>query len=1055
MSDTTQPRSAAALLIGIGDYLHTDRVTPLRYAARDAQALSALLVDPDVCGFPPDRVMLLTDAEARRDEIVKRLSKWLPEHARGAEIVLLYFAGHGVVNRIGPREEGFLLPQDADPDDLVTRGLAMADLARWLDAIEAKALVLCLDCCHSGRVLTRGTDPAPIATRDMTIRPALLSSLAGRHRYILASCDDGQVSVEAEPLGHGLFTYHLLEGLRGEADRDGDSRVGVAELFEYVAEAVEKGARQLGMEQRPWTTSMGTGGVYLSRPRPRGAASSSISTVSTVELDVVSAAERAAELDDVPALLSALDRLRRIGDPAGTACALKALAHEVHDVRERAKRVIQSIGWERVAAATEAMARGGDTQRMAAVLDGLGAFEAHRDVVALLDRLVALLRAEERTRAILLLERKRLALGLEGVAEAFRALDSPYRLTRVLGQGLYSAAYYAHDDQTDHAVVVRVLRPELATQAEIRARFLDLARRSIKHVHQNLVLTREVRAVPERDLYYVVRDYVDGVTLQRMIDVGTEFAPEQVGRIVQQLLEALTPLHESGVPHGGIKPSNIFVRPGDRVVLGDPAAPVQGPGLALDRLAYDFRYAPPEQFRAGPVGPRADLYALGCVAYELACGRAPFVSDNAFEVATMHAREAAEPPGRRGSRLGPDVDAFVMRLLAKSPEGRFDSLAAALDALGGVLRARRAPPAVSAPPAAERESHGGIGIQPAPRVHDGMSLVSFNTNLDDDSVDAAHTDLSLVCASGPPERLAEPPPERFGRYVILATIGRGGMGTVYRARDEELDRLVAIKRGRPTPRRPEQQTLRFRRETVGMARLSHPNIVTIHDVGYEDGTAYAVLELIEGGSLATRLAAGPITPQAAAELMIPLASAVHYAHEQGIIHRDLKPSNILITADGVPKVSDFGLAKLLGNDPDAEPAIADEALTLSGQFIGTPQYTAPEQVEGKAPIGPATDIFALGVILYEMVTGRRPFQGKSPVETVYQLVHRDPIPLSQLRPDIPRAFEAIVARCLDKLPQRRYQSAAALAEDLSQFLRPPPQAMRARRSWSWRRIFDR
>jgi uncharacterized caspase-like protein len=212
-------------------------------------------------------VKLLTDQSASRDTVAHHLFKWLPEQARGAEIAVIYFAGHGMIHQIGQREEGYLLPYDADPDDLVTRGLLMAELARWIEAIDAGAVVLCLDCCHAAKVIPRGPTRPESQTRDMGIRPAMLQELAGRGRYLIASCDSGQVSVEAEKWGHGLFTYHLLDGIRGAGDRDGDGRIGVTELFEYVSEAVERDAHDLGMIQKPWSCSVGPGRIYLSTPR--------------------------------------------------------------------------------------------------------------------------------------------------------------------------------------------------------------------------------------------------------------------------------------------------------------------------------------------------------------------------------------------------------------------------------------------------------------------------------------------------------------------------------------------------------------------------------------------------------------------------------------------------------------------------------------------------------------------------------------------------------------------------------------------------------------------
>ena len=260
-------RAGAAVLIGIGDYLHAEQVWPLRYAARDAEAMAEVLVDPAVCGFPAPDVKLLKNHSASRDAVAHHLSKWLPEHARGAEVALIYFAGHGMVHRMGQRDEGYLLPYDADPDDLVTRGLLMADLARWIEAIDAGAVVVCLDCCHAAKLIPRGGVAGVPFGRDMRIRPANFQELTGRGRYLIASCDERQVSLEAETWGHGLFTYHLLEGIRGAGDRDGDGRVGLAELFEHVSESVEREARAIGLTQKPWSCSIGAGGVYISLPR--------------------------------------------------------------------------------------------------------------------------------------------------------------------------------------------------------------------------------------------------------------------------------------------------------------------------------------------------------------------------------------------------------------------------------------------------------------------------------------------------------------------------------------------------------------------------------------------------------------------------------------------------------------------------------------------------------------------------------------------------------------------------------------------------------------------
>src|SRR5262249_43128272 len=236
----------------------------LRFATLDAKAVAGALIDPEVCGFPAAKVKLLTDGDACRDSLAHHLSKWLPEQAKQAEIVLIYFAGHGAIHGVGRREEGYLLAHDADPEDLVTRGILMADLSRWIEAIEATAVVICLDCCHAAKVIPRSHPNDDVTIRDMRMRPALFQALAGRGRYLIASCDNGQVSGEAECWGHGLFTHRLLAGLRGAGDRDGDGRVGIAELFEYVSGAVERDALAMGVVQKPWISATGPGGAFLS-----------------------------------------------------------------------------------------------------------------------------------------------------------------------------------------------------------------------------------------------------------------------------------------------------------------------------------------------------------------------------------------------------------------------------------------------------------------------------------------------------------------------------------------------------------------------------------------------------------------------------------------------------------------------------------------------------------------------------------------------------------------------------------------------------------------------
>jgi tetratricopeptide (TPR) repeat protein/tRNA A-37 threonylcarbamoyl transferase component Bud32 len=276
-------------------------------------------------------------------------------------------------------------------------------------------------------------------------------------------------------------------------------------------------------------------------------------------------------------------------------------------------------------------------------------------------------------------------------------------------------------------------------------------------------------------------------------------------------------------------------------------------------------------------------------------------------------------------------------------------------------------------------------------------------------------------------------------YQILGFLGRGGMGVVYKARQTKLNRLVALKMILGGSYAGEQELARFRNEAEAVARLQHPNIVQIHEVGEQNGLPYFSLELVDGGTLAQQLASTPQPSRAAAQLVETLAWAVHAAHQRGIIHRDLKPANVLLTKDGIPKITDFGLAKLIGQEVGQ---------TQTGAVVGTPSYMAPEQAAGRTKeISLLVDVYALGAILYEMLTGRPPFQGESTFDTLGQVRFQEPVPPRRLHPKVPRDLETICLKCLQKEPRKRYASAAELADDLRRFLAGEPILARPASLW--------
>jgi WD40 repeat protein/serine/threonine protein kinase len=357
------------------------------------------------------------------------------------------------------------------------------------------------------------------------------------------------------------------------------------------------------------------------------------------------------------------------------------------------------------------------------------------------------------------------------------------------------------------------------------------------------------------------------------------------------------------------------------------------------------------------------------------------------------------------------------------------------------------------------------------RAHDeGSTFLASPTKALGDFLGAFSEPPTLAPAPAPGGDGPPPPPPAPAGYEILGELGRGGMGVVYQARQAGLNRLVALKMILAGSHAGPEDLARFRTEAEAVAALQHPNIVQIHEVGERDGLPYFSLELVEGGSLADRLNGTPWGSRPAAELVAALARAMDYAHRRGVIHRDLKPANVLLSRSAsvsdasqkrgagrfceasltddnalhgaVPKITDFGLAKQLDSAVDR---------TRTGAVMGTPSYMAPEQAGGKSKeIGPACDTYALGAILYELLTGRPPFRAETPLDTMLQVVGTEPVPPRRLAPKLPRDLETICLKCLEKGPARRYASAGALADDLQRFLDNQP--IQARPTPAWERL---
>ena len=281
------------------------------------------------------------------------------------------------------------------------------------------------------------------------------------------------------------------------------------------------------------------------------------------------------------------------------------------------------------------------------------------------------------------------------------------------------------------------------------------------------------------------------------------------------------------------------------------------------------------------------------------------------------------------------------------------------------------------------------------------------------------------------------PGASFHDHELLSEIARGGMGVVYRARQISLDRLVALKMILSGHLAGEAEIKRFHKEAEAVASLDHPNIVTLYQVGEHEGQHYFTMRLVEGPSLARKVETGGWKlddVREAARLLSKVAHAIHYAHQQGILHRDLKPANILLDPQGEPHVTDFGIARQTRKD---------SSLTAEGAVLGTPSFMAPEQAAGKTKeLSPAADIYSLGAILYYLLTGRPPFVAETPLDTLVQVLEGEVVLPRAVNAKVPPDLQEICIRCLDKSPEHRYASAAALADDLDRFLRDEPVAIR-------------
>jgi serine/threonine protein kinase/Tol biopolymer transport system component len=578
---------------------------------------------------------------------------------------------------------------------------------------------------------------------------------------------------------------------------------------------------------------------------------------------------------------------------------------------------------------------------------------------------------------------------------------SHYRVLERLGG--VEDLYKAQDLQRERLVALQLLPEGGGVDHEAgRKRFAREASRASSIGDPNIGSVYEVGETDDGRVFLAMA-LDEGEPLSDRLAHGP-LALEQVLEIGTQIAAGLASAHTEGIVHGALDPTQVLVDPKGRVkVVGFGAGSLPG---AAERARS---YLAPERLEGGPADVRADLWSLGVLLYEMIAGRHPFPGADA-------ARSSDPAPlSRWRTGLPSGLERAVGRALAKQPQDRYGDageMRADLQAVeetgqlakqGGTVLAMPMPSRVD-PPLPPRQGEGA-----KPGKSGGM-------------VGRA-----------------------IGHYVVKEHIGGGGMGVVYKAEDLRLERTVALKFLPPELTRDPVAKARFLQEARAASALEHPNICTIHEVDEtEDGQLYLAMPAYDGETLKRKVEGGPLPLEEAIDFAIQVGQGLAKAHRQGIVHRDIKPANLIVTGDAIVKILDFGLAKLAGA----------AGLTRAGFCLGTPSYMSPEQARGE--VDQRTDLWSLGVVLYEMVTGRPPFRADTDQGIIYALLTEEPEPVRKLRPEAPPELERILKKMLAKDPADRYPNLDAVIADLralsgvtSTLTRVPFGGLPGRRPW-WR-----
>jgi serine/threonine protein kinase/tetratricopeptide (TPR) repeat protein len=559
-------------------------------------------------------------------------------------------------------------------------------------------------------------------------------------------------------------------------------------------------------------------------------------------------------------------------------------------------------------------------------------------------------------------------------------LAGRYEILKMLGEGGMGTVYKAKDRELDRLVALKVIRPEYANHPETIRRFkqeLILARQV---THRNVIRIFDLGIADS--FKFITMDYVEGRDLSKILSDKGKFSVSDGCEIVRQICSGLEAAHSEGVVHRDLKPQNIMLDAQGRVFLMDFGLARSMELVGMTRtgaLIGTPTYMSPEQARGEKADVRTDVFALGVIFYELLTGKRPYKDEPMMATLVRRTKELATPPSQVDSVIPEPISDIVMKCLQIKTDLRYQSAEEILRDLNLILPAQ----------SSSGQSASMLGPQ-------AFSSGSF-----------------------------------FGpRYRIESLLGEGGMGKVYKAQDGELRRTVALKLVRPELASDPSSMDRLKQEILLASKVSHKNILRIHDLGDVGGLKFISMAFVDGRDLHQIISAeGKLPVPRAVRITRQLCLALEAAHSEGVIHRDLKPQNVLVDQEDQVFVSDFGLAKSL--------EVHASMMTSTGEVNGTPRYMSPEQVES-GPVDHRSDLYSLGLILYEMVTADLPFQSDSVLQAMYQRVTQSPKNPKALNPDLPDYLVNIIMRCLEKDPAQRYQHARDILVDLDRADSAPP-----------------